>query len=83
VRDFLSGSSTLKETLDLRRGNLAGYNLWGQCVHGSRVLDTRILGSCAIGDALHYVPGASQILEMSFGRMKANLVASTIACVIE
>src|SRR5215469_10891246 len=41
----------------------SGHNLPGATLHGPSLLDSRILGSCLVGDALHHVRVPLEILE--------------------
>ena len=41
----------------------AGHNLRGATIHGPSLLDSRVLGSCLVGDALHHVRVPLEVLE--------------------
>lgn len=46
-------------------GDNTGHNLWSPTAHGPSLLDPRVLGPCAVGDALHHVCSSDQVLERS------------------
>src|SRR5439155_3333894 len=45
------------------RSHSTGYNLWSIGVYGPCLLDTRVLGSCSVGDALHHLYRSPQALD--------------------
>ena len=56
----------------LQRGGIAGSarshctsnRLWSIGLHGSSLLDPRVLGSCTIGHALHHVYYSVEVLDI-------------------
>src|SRR6266850_4466098 len=57
--------------MDVQRGGIAGSArsnctsnpLWSIGIYGSSLLDSRVLGSCTIGDALHHVHYSVEVLD--------------------
>ena len=58
-------------TLDLFSAN-SGHNLPGATLHGPSLLDSRILGSCVAGDALHHVRVPLEALERAQFRRRTE-----------